>query len=100
MMAAQIALGASQHFEGPRLDDLNVSTAENGTPKTYFWGTRKLEGCPIIHSEALREKKTTSKTKGGKYDDYKYFWTGAVEIAAHEIAGVTRIWLDNHLAYD
>lgn len=100
LMAAQMALTMTQKIEGPRLDSRDVTTADYGTPLIYFWGKRRLDGVPIIWAEKLREKKTTSKTKGGKYSDYKYFGTFAVAIADHEIDAVTRIWMDKHLVFD
>ena len=100
MYALSTALTMSQKIEGPRLDSLDVTTADFGTPMTYFWGKRRLEGCPIFWAEKLREKKTTSKTKGGKYSQYKYYGTFAILIADHHIDSVTRIWMDKHLVYD
>lgn len=100
LMAAQMALTASQKIEGPRLDSLDVTIADYGTQIPRFWGKKRLEGVPIIWAEKLREKKNTSKTKGGKYTDYKYFGTFAVLIADHEIDSVSRIWMDKHLCFD
>lgn len=98
LMAAQVAIGAARKIEGPRLDSLDVSTSEYGTPIPRFWGKRRFE-VPIIWAEKLREKKKTSKTKGGKYTEYRYFGTWAVAIADHEIDAVTRIWMDRRLVY-
>jgi hypothetical protein len=100
LMAGSMALGMLNKIEGPRLDNLEVTTADFGTPLNYFWGKRRLEGVPIIWAEKLREKKNTSKGKGGKYAEYKYFGTFAVAIADHEIDAVSRIWMDKHLVYD
>lgn len=100
LMAAQMALTATNKIEGPRLESLDVTTADYGTPLTYFWGKRRLEGCPIIWAEKLREKKVTSKTKGGKYSEYKYYGTFAIAIADHPIDAISRIWMDKHLVYD
>jgi hypothetical protein len=99
LTAAQMAMTAMQRFKGPRLDSLDVSTAEYGTPIMRFWGITKYEP-PIIWAEKLREQKKTSKTKGGKYTNYKYFGTWAVLITDREIDKVTRIWFDKHLVYD
>lgn len=99
MMAAQMAMTATQKIKGPRLDDLKVSLADYGTPIPRFWGKRRFESS-IIWAEDLREKKVTSKTKGGKYQNYKYWGTFAVLICDHEIDAVTRIWMDKHLVYD
>lgn len=99
VIAASMAVTASQKFEGPRLDDTNVSLADYGTPLPRFWGIRRFQ-TQIIWAEKLREKKKTSKTKGGKYANYKYFGTFAVVIADQEIDAITRIWLDKRLVYD
>jgi hypothetical protein len=98
LMGVQYALGASRKIEGPRLDELDVTTADYGTPIPRFWGKRRFE-VPIMWTEKLREKKKTSKTKGGKYAEYRYFGTWAVAIADHEIDAVTRIWMDRRLVF-
>lgn len=100
LMAVQMALGASRKIEGPRLDSLKTTVAEYGTPLDDFYGIRKLSGRPIIWADDLREVKKKSKTKGGKYTEYKYYGSWAVAIAGHEIEAVTRIWFDEHLVYD
>lgn len=99
LMAAQVALGAMRKIEGPRLDSLDVTVADYGTPLPRFWGKRRFE-CPIIWAKKLKEKKSTSKTKGGKYKEYKYYGTWAVAIADCEIDAVTRIWFDRRLVFD
>jgi len=99
LTAAQIALGMARKIKGPRLEDLSVSLADYGTPIPRFWGKRRLQP-QIIWAEHLREKKTTSKTKGGKFQEYKYYGTWAMLICDHEIDSVSRIWLDKHLVYD
>lgn len=98
--AASIAMTASQKIEGPRLKETDVNTSEYGTPLSYFHGTRRFDGCPCIWAEPLREEEVETKTKGGKYTNYKYYGTWAVAIADHEIDAVTRIWFDRHLIYD
>jgi hypothetical protein len=99
MMALQVGLQMSQRIKGPRLDELHVTTADYGTPIPRFWGIRRFE-CPIIWAEELKEVHTTTKTKGGKFDNYKYYGTFAVVIADQEIDDVSRIWLDHRLCYD
>jgi hypothetical protein len=97
--AAAMAMTASKKIEGPRLDDLKASTADYGTPLVQFYGTKRLE-CPTIYAEDIREEKSTSKTKGGKYTQYKYFGTWASFVADHEIDSVIKLFLDRHLAFD
>lgn len=99
LMAVQIGLQMSQRIKGPRLDELKVSVSDYGTPLPRFWGIRRFE-CPIDWAEDLREEKNTSKTKGGKYDEYKYYGTFRVIVADQEIDDVTRIWMDRRLVYD
>lgn len=98
--AASMALTASQEFEGPRLDSLKVTASDYGTPLDSFYGTKVLTGRPIIFAEDLREVEETNKTKGGKYNNFKYFATFAFLIADHEIDQVLRVWFDEHLVYD
>lgn len=97
--AATMAMTASQQIEGPRLSDLSVTVADYGTPLNYFKGTSRLE-VPVFFAEPLRETRVQNKTKGGKYNNYKYSGTFAVVIADQEIDSVLRIWLDRRLAYD
>lgn len=99
MTASQMALTMTQRIKGPRLDSLKVTTADFGTAIPRFWGMRRFD-VPVIWAEELREEKTESKTKGGKYEEYKYYATFAVLICDHEIEAVTRIWMDKHLVYD
>lgn len=99
LTAVQMAMTASQRFEGQRLDSTDVTTAEYGTPIPRFWGLYRNTGCSIIWAEKLKEKKTTSKTKGGKFDEYKYYGTWAIIVADHEIDAIRRLWLDKHLVY-
>lgn len=98
--AASMAMTASQKFEGPRLDTVQVTNADYGAPLFYFYGTRKNEGTSVIFAENLREEEHRNKTKGGKYNEFKYFGTWAVLVADHEIDAVLKIWFDEHLVYD
>lgn len=97
--AASMALNMTRKIEGPRLDNLKFTSGDYGAPLQMVWGKRRIEA-PIFWAEDLREVKQQRKTKGGKYNDYTYYGTWAVALAGHEIGGVTRIWLDTHLAYD
>jgi hypothetical protein len=100
LMVAQVALGAMRKIEGPRLDNRKLTTAEYGTPLVRgFWGICRFSGCPMPWAEDLLEKKKKTKTKGGKYTEYKYYWTGQIHIADCEIDAVRKIWFDNHLVY-
>jgi hypothetical protein len=100
LIAANMALTASQQFEGPRLDELRVTTADYGTPISYVHGLRRLDGLSCIWAEDLREVKRRRKTKGGKFNDYTYYGTWAVLVCDHAADAVTRIWFDRNLVYD
>lgn len=99
LVAASMAIQATQQFEGPRLEDLKATVADHGTPIATFWGTRRLD-VPIVFAEDINEVKRRRKTKGGKYNDYTYYGTWFCLIASHEIEAVKRIWFDKHLVYD
>lgn len=100
LFAANAAVTASQKIEGPRLDDLKVTTADYGTPLNYGYGTRRFDGVSCIWAERLREVPRQRKSKGGKSSNYSYFGTWAVAVCDHEVAAVTRIWFDRNLVYD
>ena len=99
LMAANMALTMTRKIEGPRLDDLKFTSGDYGAPVPDVYGMRRL-ACPIFWAEDLREVKRRRKTKGGKFNDYSYFGTFAFALAAHEIEGVRRVWLDKHLVLD
>jgi hypothetical protein len=63
LAAASMAITASQKFEGPRLDDLDVNLADYGAPLPRFWGSAGSTGAPIIFAEKLKEKKKTTKRR-------------------------------------
>lgn len=100
LTAAQMALTMSQRFEGPRLDNLDVSTADPGTPLIDAYGYVRNDGPPVIHAERLRERKVESKTKGGKFSNYKYYGTWINILAGHPIDAVAKIRWDRKLVYD
>lgn len=100
LSAAQMGLQASRKIEGPRLTDRSVSLGDPGDAKNYFLGTRRFESCSFLFAEDLREVKKKHKTKGGKYNEYRYYGTWANHVADHPIDAITRIWLDKHLIFD
>lgn len=99
LTAANMALTASQTFEGPRLTDTKATVADYGTTLNYLVGTR-IVSCPAIFSKPIFEQRKKRKGKAGKQVSYSGFGTWAVHIADHEIESVLQIWFDNHLVYD
>jgi hypothetical protein len=100
LTAASMALTASQRFEGPRLKTTEVSVADYGSPFPEVDGYCRIDGCLISWSKPLREEEVESKTKGGKFSDYRYFWTGFAVGAGHECDAIAKIRMDNHLVFD
>jgi hypothetical protein len=99
LSAANMALTMSRKIEGPRLDDLKFTSGDYGNPLAMVWGMRRVQ-TPIFWAEDLKEVKEENKTKGGKYNSYKYYGTWAVALAGHEIQTVRRVWFDTHLVFD
>jgi hypothetical protein len=99
LMAANMALSMTRKIEGPRLDDLKFTSGDYGAPLPMVWGLRRVNAS-IFWAESLREVQQESKTKGGKYNQYKYYGTWAVAVAGHEVESVSRVWFDTHLAFD
>jgi hypothetical protein len=104
-LGAKLALTALSYamapkIEGPRLKTLEVTVADYGTPYPEIDGYCRIDGCPIGWAEKLREKKVESKTKGGKFANYKYYGTWWTIAAGHEVDGIPRIWMDRHLVLD
>ena len=99
LQIAQMAITASRRIEGPRVDDLKVTSGDYGAPWPRIWGMRWLRP-PLIWAQDLKEVKQTRKTKGGKFNDYTYFGSWAHGLAIHPIDAVRRIKADGHLVYD
>jgi hypothetical protein len=97
--AAQVGLQAMQRTRGPRLSELQVSTADFGTPIPDFIGAR-IFTCAITHAEDLKEVKHTSKGKGGKQTTYSYLATFDATICDCQVDKVLKIWLDERLCLD
>lgn len=98
LTAASYGLQASQTIEGPRLEDLNVTSGEYGVSLPHPFGSCRVN-CAAIYAEPLREVKKKRKTKGGKYAEYKYYGTWAVAVAGKEITAVQAIRFDTYLVY-
>ncbi|WP_018935645.1 MULTISPECIES: phage tail protein [unclassified Thioalkalivibrio] len=91
--------------EGPRLEDLSVSTAAYGEPIPVGFGSFRTAGNRIWATELREESDTT--TQGGKgggdeveVTEYSYYASFAIGLAAGPIEGVTRIWADGKLIHD
>ncbi|MGI8942624.1 MAG: phage tail baseplate protein [Qipengyuania sp.] len=83
--------------EGPRLDELSVSSSTYGQPIARHYGRMRTAGS-IIWSTDLREHSETSGGKGKpKTRTYSYSVSLAVLLASRPIDGIGRIWADGNL---
>lgn len=99
LTAASIGIGMMRRIEGPRVQDLTVTTGDYGAPLSRIWGTRWTRP-PIIWATDLIEVKVERKTKGGKFNDYTYYGKWGHALACHPLAAVRRIKMDGHLVLD
>ncbi len=91
-----------QVVEGPRLDNVNILSSQEGSPIPKVYGSARLSG-EIIWATRLQEVQSTqSSSQGGKglsgpkttVNNYAYFANFAVGLCEGEIACVRRIWAD------
>jgi hypothetical protein len=94
-----MGMTAMQKIEGPRLDDLSVSTADYGTPLPNIHGASRVE-CLCFYARKSGRKSTRPRPRAANMTEYKYFGTWASLLADHEIDAVLKVWLDRRLAYD
>lgn len=81
--------------EGPRMDDLTVTTSTYGLVRPIGWGTIRQAG-NIIWAAPVRE---------GRYEKdnvtyFRYYLTFAVAFGEGPAERLARVWLDDELAYD
>lgn len=85
-------------IEGPRLQDLSVSTSTYGNAIPRLFGTARMS-TNLMWTAGIKEKKTKkSAGKGGpKQTTYSYSASFAVGICAGPVDGLLRIWADGKL---
>lgn len=90
-----------QVINGPKLGDASIQTAAEGVFRPVVHGTAAVKG-NIIHRGNRRVIIVKEQQgKGGPVTKTeRELWTFAVRIAEGPIAGVTRFWVDEKLAYD
>ena len=84
--------------EGPRLQELALTTSSYGTPIARHYGRMRSAGS-IIWATDLRESRETSGGGKGKPKSttYSYSTSFAVALSSRPIQGVGRIWADGDL---
>jgi hypothetical protein len=97
------AFAPTQKSQGPRLDDLKVSTSSYGTPIPYIAGHPRVSG-QIVWASTKREISTTeSAGKGGggsEYTSYTYEVDLLLLLSDNVIPGVARVWNNGELVFD
>ena len=89
---------------GPRLEDLNTTTATLGNPVAITWGTFPVPG-QVLGLGCVEEVATTEEV-GGKgapeqtVTTYTYFQTLALGLSEGPICGILRIWENGEPKYD
>lgn len=101
----------ANRVEGPRAQDLQVTTSTAGTRIPYIAGRYPVDG-NIIWAPDIIEVSTTRRvgkslfSSGTKITEYSYYFTGAISLCeggeedSGEIHAVLRIWAYNKLIYD
>ncbi len=97
------SLAPTQSVEGPRLDNLRVTSSSEGSVIPRLYGRMRLGGT-IIWATDFREEKNTKKSGGGKgggggvkTTTYSYFASFALALCEGPITGIGRVWADGKL---
>lgn len=84
--------------EGPRLEDLKVTTSSYGMPVPRHFGTMRAAGSIIWATDLVEGSDETGGGKGQPSTKvYSYSSSFAVALASRPIAAVGRIWADGNL---
>lgn len=105
------AVFPTDSLQGPRLNDLQLTTASEGSPVKWVIGPRNRVGGTVIWQTDLKEVKETESVggKGGGGQDvtnYKYFVSLAVAfcdtktLPDGKIKKIKKIWADSKVIYD
>lgn len=103
--------------EGPRMNDLRVSSATYGAPIPITYGATRIAGNLIWSTGIIETKHTTTQSSGGGGGGkggggggggdvtqttitYTYSASFAIAICEGVIQGIRRIWADSKLIYD
>jgi hypothetical protein len=97
----------SQDQKGPRLDDLPMQTASEGSGMHYCLGAESRVAGTLIWLSPLIEVKREDPVEGGKgggggakQTTYDYYLDIAIGVCEGPVDGITKIWADSKLIYD
>lgn len=90
---------------GPKLDDQQMTSAKEGSPKNFCIGPECRTDGQIIWCSKIREIKDTENSSGkggqsGSFVTYKYYAHVAIGICENQISQVKKIWADGKLIYN
>lgn len=105
------ALFPTEPLQGPRLNDLQVQTAAEGTPVKWVLGPQNRVGGTAIWMLPLKEVQNTESAggKGGggqEVTNYLYYGTLAIGVCetrglpGGKIRAIRKIWADTKVIYD
>lgn len=93
-------------FEGPRLEDLRVTTSTYGAAIPTVYGRARI-GSNVIWSSGIREIRREETQGGGKGGSpkvttvrYDYYADFAVAFCTGPVAAIRKIWFDSILVFD
>ena len=96
-----------QNLVGPRLDDLRLQTAKEGSPVNFCQGPfNRMAGTIIWLSDLIEVASSQSidgkggSGGGGTHTSYSYFVNVAIGVCEGEIGEVLKIWADGKVIYD
>lgn len=99
--------GSNQSVQGPRIDDLSVQTASEGSPIRYPYGKHnKFAGTVIWVTDLIEtvsvDEQDVGKGGGGTITTttYNYYVNLAVAVCGREINSIKKIYADTKLIYD
>lgn len=98
------SLSPTQRIEGPRLDNLRITSSTEGAVIPRIYGRMRMGGNVIWATDFREETRTTTQGggKGGgggkvKTTEYLYYASFAVALCEGPITGIGRIWADGKL---
>jgi hypothetical protein len=97
----------SKDSRGPKLDDLPIQTASEGSPMHYCLGAENRIAGTVIWMSGIKAVKREESVEGGKgggggakQTTYDYYLDIAIGVCEGPIDGIAKIWADSKLIYD
>ena len=99
------AIFGQENIEGPRIDDLKLQTASEGSPMLFCMGPEQRIAGTIIwfgnNGKVIEEKiEDSGKGMGPTQTTYQYFANFAVGVCEGPISSIKKIWANSTVIYD